>query len=342
MRDSDWLHLPPPRARLRTLSFITCCIATIWAGPVAAVDCGAIPNSRLSTQDQVTNFQALYGPCDTVVGNLIIEYADISDLTGLAGLKSVSGSLLLYYTTNLPSLAGLEGLTQVGELGIEAARLLTSLAGLENLASTGSLHIVRNANLPDLNGLPQTLPSVFNLEVFGNPRMTSLEGMPAFGEISHSLRIGENDILADITALGSSSFPVGDSPQVDISVNSNPLLTSLSGLPATDKVQTLSITDNCALSSLGGLESLVEVWSGLVIFDNTALSDCSALKVVLDDVDDGTAGPSFGPEDPPDSPGLAFIWIEKNLVGCNSMGQILATAPAEIIFANGLEGCVVY
>ena len=342
MRNSGRLQQSLPSARVRRLLYLSSCVTMMWVCPVAATDCTLIPNSTLNTQDQVTNFQQLYGPCNTVAGSLTIKFPAIIDLTGLAGLQIVSGSLLLYNTTNLPSLAGLEGLTQVGDLSIEGATLLTDLAGLKSLVSIGDLHIVRNANLPDLNGLPQTLPSVFNLSVFGNPRMTSLEGMPAFGEISHSLRIGENDILADIAALGSSSFPVGDSPQVDISVNSNPLLTSLSGLPATDKVQTLSITDNCALSSLGGLESLVEVWSGLVIFDNIALSDCSALKVVLDDVDDGTAGPSFGPEDPPDSPGLAFIWIEKNLVGCNSMGQILATAPAEIIFANGLEGCVVY
>lgn len=342
MKNSEQLHLYLPSARVRALLYSSCCIATMWAGPVAATDCAPIPNATLDTQVQVTNFQKLYGPCDTVAGPLKIMYPDIIDLTGLAGLQIVSGYLLLYSTTNLPSLAGLEGLTQVDDLSIEGATPLTSLAGLQNLTSIGDLHIVRNASLPNLNGLPQTLPSVFNLEVFGNPLMTSLEGMPAFGEITHSLRIGENDMLTDISALGPSSFPIGDSPNVDISVNRNPLLISLFGLPAVDKVWTLSITDNCTLNSLGGLESLIEVWSGLVIFNNPALSDCSALNAVLDEVDDGIVGPSVGPENPPDSPGLPGIWIEANLVGCNSMDQILATIPGDIVFANGLEGCVVH
>lgn len=312
-----------------------CCLAIMWTGAVMAADCNPIPNSRLDTQDQVTNFQQLYGPCDTVVGALKIQYSTINDLSGLAELKIITGYLLVYYTTNLPSLAGLDGLTEVGDVSIEHADLLTNLSGLQNLRSIGDLRVVRNASLSNLNGLPQTLPSVFNLAVFGNPLMTSLEGMPAFGEIQHSLRIGENDKLADISALGNSSFPVGDSPQVDISVNWNANLTSLTGLPAIDKVNSLSITENCALRSLGGVEGLIEVWSDLTVVRNPALGDCSSLKTVLDEVDDGATGPSAG--DPPDAPNL--ISIEGNLVGCNSMSQILTTDPGDNIFANGLEGC---
>lgn len=333
MRDSNWIHLPSPRARLHTLSCIAWCIATTWAGPVAAVDCGAIPNSTLSTQDQVTNFQALYGQCDTVVGDLIIEYADISDLTGLAGLKSISGNLLLYYTTSLPSLAGLEGLTEVGDLYIEAARLLTSLDGLQNLASIGSINILRNANLPNLLGLPSTLASVSYLEILGNPMMSSLEGMPAIGEITVGVQISENNKLANIEALASSGFPASDTPQVGITFAKNPSLTSLSGLPAIDKVGSLAIAENAILTSLGGLESLVEIWDSMVVIYNPALSDCSALTTVLDAVDDGAVGPSADPGDPPDSPGLGFIWMEGNHGGCNSIKEILDG----LILADGFE-----
>jgi hypothetical protein len=302
---------------------------------LGATDCAPIPNSRLDTQDQVTNFQQLYGPCDTVDGPLTIQHSLINDLSGLADLKIITGYLLIYYTTNLPSLAGLEGLNQVGDVSIEHADLLTSLNGLQNLTSIGDLHVVRNARLPNLNGLPHELPSVFNLEVDGNPLMESLAGMPAFGEITHSLRIAENDNLADISALGDSSFPTADSPQIDIAVNWNPVLTSLAGLPGIDKVNALSITENCALRSLGALEGVIEVWESLVVVRNPALGDCSSLRVVLDEVDDATPGPSAG--DPPDAPNV--IWIEGNLVGCNSTNQILTTNPDHIIFANGLEGC---
>jgi hypothetical protein len=269
---------------------------------------------------------------------LKIQYSAINDLGGLAELKTITGYLLVYYTTNLPSLAGLDGLTEVGDIAIEHADLLTNLSGLENLTSIGSLSVVRNAKLPNLNGLPQALPSVFNLEIFGNPLMTSLEGMPAFGEIQHSLRIGENDSLSDISALEFSAFPVGDDADVDISVNRNPLLTSLSGLPPIDKIWSLSITENCVLKSLDGLEGLIEVWSGLVIFDNPVLGNCLAMRAVLDEVDDGAPGPATDPEDPPDSPGLPFITIERNYIGCNSLEQVLTIDPANIIFANQFEG----
>lgn len=334
MRNSDRWHMPVPNTGFRMFSCLAWCIALLWSGPVAAANCAAIPNETLSTQNQVTNFQELYGPCDTVAGNLIIEFADFSDLNGLAGLNAVVGYFLLYYTSNLSSLVGLEGLTQVGDLSIESANLLTSLAGLQNLTSIGGLDILRNANLPNLVGLPSTLASVQNLVISGNPKMTSLDGMPAIGEITGAVQITENDMLANIAALAASGFPVGDTPQVDISIAVNPSLTSLSGLPQIDKVWTLGITSNTALSSLGGLEGLVEIWDGLTVIFNPALSDCNALRTVLDEVDDGAPGPSTDPGDPPDSPGVGYIWFEGNLDSCNSIAQIFD----DTIFADGFEG----
>lgn len=324
------------RAYFRLLPGILYCLGLVLTSPAWATNCGAIPNGTLSTQDQVTNFQQYYGPCDTIVANLEIESADISDLTSLGDLTTIGGVLSLYYTTSLPSLGGLQGLTSLGGLGIEGANALTSLAGLQNLTAIGSLFIMNNELLPNLNGLPSTLAGVENLVVFGNPSMTSLSGLPVIGALTGILNIGDNLLLNSMAALGSSQIPVGVQPQIAFTISGNPMLTSLAGLPSVDKLWGLGVSENALLSSLAGLEGLVEVWEGISVYDNPVLSDCSVLATVLDDVDDGDAGPTFDPAYPPDGPG-EDPFLSGNLNGCNSIEQILVVDPDDLILEDGFE-----
>jgi hypothetical protein len=44
---------------LESLFYVGSCIATVWASAVLATDCAPIPDSRLDTQDRITNFQQL-------------------------------------------------------------------------------------------------------------------------------------------------------------------------------------------------------------------------------------------------------------------------------------------
>lgn len=324
------------RAYFRLLPGILYCLGLVLTSPAWAINCRAIPNGTLSNQDQVTNFQQYYGPCDTIVGDLGIEFADISDLTPLGNLTTIGGVLSFYYTTSLPSLGGLEGLTSVGGLGIEGANALTSLAGLQNLTAVGSLFIMNNDLLPNLNGLPSTLAGLENLMVFGNASMTTLSGLPVIGALTGILNISDNFLLNSMAALGSSQIPGGVEPQISVNISGNPMLTSLAGLPSVDKLWGLGVSENATLSHLTGLEGLVEVWEGLSVNDNPALSDCSLLATVLDDVDDGAAGPTVDPAYPPDSPG-ENTFLSGNLSGCNSIEQVLGVDPDDLILEDGFE-----
>jgi hypothetical protein len=328
-----------PRNLLITPNWLTMLAVTglLWTGPLLAVNC-SVNDINLFTQEQVDNFQTTYGPCDRVVNDLSIDGADINDLRPLSGLTTVSGGLYIFQTTNLFYLSGLEGLTSVGLLSINRAHVLTSLAGLQNITSMGSMGIVDNAVLPNLNGLPAALESLNSLGVMINPLMTSLEGMPAIGQITGIVRISDNAVLTNIAGLASSGFPNDSSPQVEISIHRNPSLASLAGLPTTNKAWSLGISENAILTSLGGLDNLVEVWEHIDIIDNPSLEDCSALVTVLDEVDDGDAGPSVFPPDPPDSPGLENIYLSGNLGGCNSIAEILLDPEDDIILADGFEG----
>lgn len=323
---------------------------------------------NLHKQSDVNNFQAIYGPCNRVVGELNIEEFvatpgdELTDLTPLSGLTEVDGFLYIQNNKSLTSLTGLENLTTVDGLYIQGHRQLSNLTGLSGLTSVFHITIASNyfldnlGGLPDtlqsleslflrdnepllnLQGLPATLTSIKRLIINEHSELLSLDGLPAMVDIE-SLRILNNRSLTDLSALSASTFSMIDPTETSIGIESNASLTNLMGLPPLQKIGEISIRGNGNLESLAGLDALQEVWSYLEIRDNEKLSDCSLLFTVLDPVDDGDAGPGpvTNPDDPPDSPGFDNIWITNNLPGCNSIEEITDSG-AEVIFGDGFEG----
>ena len=156
--------------------------------------------------------------------------------------------------------------------------------------------------------------------------------------------------LVDIGALSSSSFSQVDPAEMRVRITENFHLESLVGVPTPPKFGRLEISYNGNLTSLAGLAGLQETWGSLQVFDNPKLSDCEALRTVLDEVDDGDPGPgtSIDPADPPDTIyGLPGITIENNRSfdpdlpppqrGCDSISEILS-ADSDLIHADGFEG----
>ena len=79
----------------------------------------------------------------------------------------------------------------------------------------------------------------------------------------------------------------------------------------------------------------------VLVRENTNLSDCSVLKKVLDDVDDGFPGPNdSNPDFPPDvdwnaQSGEGMLGL--NAAGCNTIEQILGSGSGEEVFIDGFE-----
>ena len=90
---------------------LTMCAAfvslALYSSPLLAVNC--TPDSiTLSSQAEVDSFQADHGPgCDTIVTDLTVTGADITDLTPLSGLTYGGfGSEIIIDGTSVTSLAG--------------------------------------------------------------------------------------------------------------------------------------------------------------------------------------------------------------------------------------------
>ncbi len=209
-------------------------IAMIYSAPALAQVCIS-DEIRLTSQEEVNNFQAKYGPCDTA--NLVF-IRDSTDITSLAPLTGITEISVLHIVNNeaLTNLDGLSGLARVGVfLYIGENPALTNIDGLSNFTimvgeGVHSLAIVNNPLLEDLDGL-SNLSSMHlgRIQVSGNPALTNIDGLSSLYGLEEVLII-ENAVLTNLDAL--SNFT---------------------------KVRVIFLDENAALSNIDGLSNLTDV-----------------------------------------------------------------------------------
>jgi hypothetical protein len=229
-------------------------------------------NIVLSSQAQVDMFPR---ECNGHDGDIIISGADITDLSPLSNLQSISGgSLLIRDNPELTSLTGLEKLTSCQfELALSNNAKLVSLAGLSGIVSVGSgLKIQTNPTLTSIAGLSSLRSVGDNLIISSNPELTSLTGLEQLTSAG-GLQITSNAKLLNLTGLNSLGSVANN-----LIVSSNPELTSLTGLEQLTTAGGLKITSNVGLTSIAGLSSLRSVANTLIISSNPDLTSLTGLE----------------------------------------------------------------
>ena len=182
----------------------------------------------LETQQEINDFE-VYGFAE-IDGNLTIgpelHTNSIIDLSTLASLEIIIGTLNIQRNSHLPSLAGLDNITYVQVLRVVDNEQLVSLTGLESLTTIiVSVIIEDNNNLTSLAGLENVTQLDF-LRVRSNDSLTSLSGVNSVTEL------------------------------IILEIDANPQLIDLTGLEQITTLSTLWILNNDALVSLDGLQNL--------------------------------------------------------------------------------------
>jgi len=351
------------------------CVASLLIPVTAhAVDC--IPDDIiLASQADIDTFQVDYNSCTNVVGtlwlnkgtftsldglqdiigiggNLEIETSRVSSLSGLSNLVSIGGSLSIrsQLSGSFSSFAGLSSLTSLGSLMIEDSNFITSLSGMTNLTSLGGLNLFNARVLTNLAGLPAGLDMITDISISSNDSLQSLDGLsPVNGVLV--LTVEDNPNLTSISALagsvfsGNDWFPPLDDKTPNLQIVDNPKLSSLNGVPVISPLgafANLVIVNNPLITELSVLDGLVEIWGDPGFFGNVALSDCSSLSTVMDDVDDGFPGPNeFTPDPSVFPPDLRSsndeLPLGNNAPGCNTVAEILGSSNEEGVFMDGFE-----
>jgi len=176
----------PKTARLLLLSAILAA-SNAKAAPTRASGPGTCQGGRITNLGEA----AAFAGCRAVTGNLIIERSELSDLSALSELRSVSGELAIRDNPMLRDLDGLERLERAGSLTLHANGLYRTV-GLEGLRQVGTLSITKNPLLISLRGFNH-LRRVDTLVVSNNPRICAQLGwFPALVRVERSLTVHSN------------------------------------------------------------------------------------------------------------------------------------------------------
>jgi hypothetical protein len=267
------------------------------------VDQDGLPDTVLNTQDEV----ALLAGCTDISGSLQIGDA-VADLTPLASLRRITGSLYVNkwgLSAKLTSLQGLEGLESVrsvelnhllvpnldplagltdlpGGLRIERLTQIESLAGLHNLKHIGGpLRILQADKLSDLQALAGLTEILDSVELTLIPALTSLEGLHNLERVGN-LRIDDCPLLADLDGLRGLQ-------RVDEDISLERLsLTHLHGLEVLTELgepdgeaSRISLVN---LPQLASLDALAVDWHGAnaLAIHGTAIADLAVLAGVTE------------------------------------------------------------
>lgn len=208
-------------------------------------------NNLLPNLNGLDNLNQVIGTLQIVNNDLLINLSEFSNLTKILG--NVETGLNINDNESLQDLSGLEplNLLESGNLQIRNNPNLTSILELEYLAIGGYIVIENNPSLPSLLGL--RVPAGLGLYIINNDALTELPSLP--GHVSRDLLIDSNDGLTDLNGL--ENFLVG--------------INFFGGIGS------ISIVNNANLQSLDGLNPNLSNVSGMVISNNSNLTNINVL-----------------------------------------------------------------
>ena len=165
---------------------------------------------NLRTQAMVDAFPQ---NCDSVLGDMIVEGSDITNVDALANLTSVGDGLKIRGNSSLTNIDALANLTSVGgALNINSNAALTNIDGLANLTKVvQGLEINSNASLTNIDGLANVAGSTSGiLEINNNAALTNIDGLANLTRVAGFLKIQGNAALTNLDGLASLTSVGGD------------------------------------------------------------------------------------------------------------------------------------
>ena len=203
----------------------------------------------LSTQAEVNAFPTTYPNCTQINGNFYISGANITDLTPLNQITSVSGEMAVYLCASILNLNGLQNLISVGSLTVNGNALINDITSLQSINTVNSTISVSNCpQLLSLNGLQGITTTGGSCFINGLP-ITSLDGLNNLSVLGNLLSITNCPNLLNLTALSNLNSISGY-----LELRNLPLLNNISGLadlnPAALTAISLQFCPNLTMCSI--------------------------------------------------------------------------------------------
>lgn len=246
--------------------------------------CLPFGNYYFRTQQQMDYFAVYHPDCTEINGDISIAGGNISSLSALSGITSVSGNL------NIGN----------GDFGNP---LLTSLNGLDQLAFVGgNLDLGYNFTLTDVSALGQLNYIGGDLKVMVDTALASLTGFNNLDSIGGSMHVYGCYNMMNFSGFDNLTHIGGN-----LGISSNRSQKNFSGLESLSSINgNISIWYSDSLNSLAGLDYIQPATiTGLSIRSNPVLSTCE-VRSICDylSVPGGT------------------IEIQNNATGCNNSQEV--------------------
>lgn len=214
---------------------------------------------------------------------------DITDLSPLANIHTVNGSLGIYSNENLETLDGLNIYVLRQGLYVNENNKLREIDAISS-AKPNSLEILSNAKLEQIRGLSKVTNLIGLIRIRNNASLINLDGLDNLVEVDGSIWIQYNESLVDINALAKletvgTGFQINDNPSLtkihclknykggglSFYIYDNESLESIDSLSQFQSIRDLTISENLNLHSIQGMEALEEVRGDFRLIGNTAL-----------------------------------------------------------------------
>lgn len=209
--------------------------------------------AELTSQADIDQFSTNYPGCDTLY-RIHVKGADITNLHGLLGIKTLRDELRIEYCPLLTDLRGLDSIRAMNAFISYNNESLESLSGLDSLTFVPDLFAIAvNNKLKHLEGLGQ-LETVGRFEISYNDSLVDFQGLIQFKYPStHSdpfIRITDNPSLRNVDAL--SQLTGG----FNLHVVGNQHLENINGLSNFSYCQSLRINENNTLTEIKPLSHI--------------------------------------------------------------------------------------
>ncbi len=224
--------------------------------------------------------------CTSIDGNLIINGADITDLSPLIGVISITGNVEIGDSLTIPSndllqsLQGLNGVVSIGgNLVICNNPMLRSLSGFSSLQEVGGDIIIKNCEVLE------TFELLVLRSVGGSWICRGLPLWTSFGTFGSGFNFLSGDLIIEDCPLffnwgGFSSIEVIGG---NLFVINCPSVTSIELTRLIRLLGCLHIINNQLIIDLRGLDNLTEIGEDIRIVDNptiTNLDNLSNLQII--------------------------------------------------------------
>ncbi|MFY0630010.1 MAG: T9SS type A sorting domain-containing protein [Flavobacteriaceae bacterium] len=184
---------------------------------------------------------------DSIDGNLAVPFfSDVSDLSGLISIKSVTGSVVIW---NEPQ--------------------ITSLQGLNNLETIGGEFKISDLSIVDFDELSSLKEIGGNLTISNNSVLSHIDGLKNLDRINGYLEINKNALLVSINGLESlDHIGIGDGATADCGGPNNQVSNA-----------SIIITCNPALQECCLLNRVINSVTGVVEIANNS-TNCNSIDEV--------------------------------------------------------------